>query len=349
MSNLLSDYDYDLPSELIAQRPIAGRDGSRLLMLDRVSGALGDRRFDELPTLLGAGDLLILNDTKVEPVRFLGKKEGRDALAEVLLHGPEIDGRRRALVRPSKRFKPGDRFIGTGNLRFIINEPDGAGNRWVSCESPATWAEAMATEGRMPLPPYIDRPADDDDLEEYQTLFAREPGAAAAPTAGLHFSTSVFERLAQAGIAHSQLTLHVGIGTFQPVRVEDLSEHEMHAERFCLSSETRRAIDECKAAGGRVIAVGTTSLRALETPSDSEWSSQGEIATETRLFVRPPHEFKRVDALLTNFHLPRSTLLMLISAFAGREHVLAAYGHAVRSEYRFFSYGDAMLIHPGVI
>ena len=348
MSGNLADYDFELPKSLIAQRPVVGRDGSRLLLLSRDTGAISDRRMSELPELLARGDLLVVNDTRVEPARFLGTKEGSERPAEVLVHGEQReDGSRLALVRPSKRFGVGEVFVSPGGLRIEIGERTAGGSRIVRLLGPESWATAMAEAGHMPLPPYIERAADERDLEEYQTLFAREAGAAAAPTAGLHFSSGLLERLDERGVGTAALTLHVGIGTFQPVRSENLDEHEMHAERFRLSEGTRRLIDERRAAGGRAVAVGTTSLRALETPSADEWDSPGDIGAETRLFVRPPFRFRRVDALLTNFHLPRSTLLMLVAAFAGRENMLAAYAHAVSSDYRFYSYGDAMLILQG--
>ncbi|MBN2170319.1 MAG: tRNA preQ1(34) S-adenosylmethionine ribosyltransferase-isomerase QueA [Candidatus Krumholzibacteriota bacterium] len=347
MSERLSDYDYELPRELVAQRPLAERAASRLLCLDPATGALADRAFRDLPGLLAAGDLLVVNDTRVLAARFLGRRAGGGGVAEVFLHSPGAEGRWQALVRPSRRFRPGDRFEGEGGVVIRVEEPAADGSRWVALEAPASWETAMDRAGRVPLPPYITRPADARDREDYQTRFARADGAVAAPTAGLHFDADVLAALAARGVATAALTLHVGPGTFQPVRVEDPARHRMHAERFLLPAGARRAIDDARAAGGRVVAVGTTATRCLEAVGDADWASDRDLSGATRLFIRPPHDFRRVDALLTNFHLPRSTLLMLVSAFAGRERILAAYRHAVAERYRFYSYGDAMLIMAG--
>jgi S-adenosylmethionine:tRNA ribosyltransferase-isomerase len=353
VSERLADYDYALPPALIAQRPAPRRDGCRLLVLDRASGACADRAFTDLPDLLAAGDLLVLNDTRVLPARLLGRREG-GAAAEVLLAGPSPSpgpsnaGRWLALVRPAKRFKPGDRFTAAGGVRLRVEEAAAGGQRWVALESPASWDEAMAAAGAMPLPPYIARPADALDTQDYQTVFARAAGAVAAPTAGLHFTTTLLAELRRRGVEQATCTLHVGIGTFQPLRVEDPACHRMHPERFILPARARRAVDRTQALGRRVIAVGTTAVRVLETPDAASWDGDADLAGETELFIRPPATIRRADALLTNFHLPRSTLLMLVSAFAGRERVLAAYRHAVGEGYRFYSYGDAMLIGEGL-
>ncbi|MCP4548232.1 MAG: tRNA preQ1(34) S-adenosylmethionine ribosyltransferase-isomerase QueA [bacterium] len=345
------NYDFELPPELIAQRPVAGRDASRLLLVERGSGALADARFTDLPGLLRAGDLLVVNNTRVLAARFLGRKLNSDIRAEVLLHSPGADDTWQALVRPSRRFQPGDKFVAGARDEILISvdERTGDGSRWVSLRDPATWEEAMRLAGHVPLPPYIDRPADERDSTEYQTLFADPRGAVAAPTAGLHFSRRVLDEIAALGVNRAELTLHVGIGTFQPMREDDPDKHPMHSESFYLPAAVRRAVDETRAAGGRVVAVGTTSTRALESLSEEEWDSPDDHTGDTRLFIRPPYDFKRVDALLTNFHLPRSTLLMLVSAFAGREKMLAAYRHAVADAYRFYSYGDAMLIMNGIV
>lgn len=345
MSTRLEDYDYELPDELIAQRPVAQRDESRLLVLDGHDRA--DHRFRDLPSFLRTGDLLVLNNTRVMPARLLGRREGGQGEAELLLHSPTTEDDWIALVRPSKRFKPGMRFYGEGGVIVRVEDDLGEGNRRVVLESPDDWSAAMQTAGAMPLPPYIRRKADAQDAESYQTVFAREEGAVAAPTAGLHFSNPVLEEIESLGVSRGELTLHVGPGTFLPVREEDFSKHRMHAERFELTAGLRRQIDKTREAGRRVLAVGTTVVRALESLDDEEWSGGENYQGETRLFVHPPYKFKRVDALLTNFHLPRSTLLMLVSALAGREAMLAAYEHAVREKYRFYSYGDAMLILPG--
>ena len=347
MSERLSDYDYELPRELVAQRPLADRAASRLLCLDPATGALADRAFRDLPGLLSPGDLLAVNDTRVLAARFLGRRAGADGEAEVLVHTPGADGRWQALVRPSKRFRPGDRFAGEGGVVIRVDERAEDGSRWVALESPESWEAAMARAGRVPLPPYIARPADARDREDYQTRFARADGAVAAPTAGLHFDEDLLAALAARGVARATLTLHVGPGTFQPVREADPARHRMHAESYYLPAAARRAADAARAAGGRVVAVGTTTTRCLEAVSGADWASDRDLSGTTRLFIRPPHAFRRVDALLTNFHLPRSTLLMLVSAFAGRERILAAYRHAVEKRYRFYSYGDAMLIMTG--
>jgi len=345
----LSDYDYPLPPAAIAQRPLADRAACRLLVLDPASGALADRRFRDLPALLAPGDLLVINDTRVLPARLRGLRERAGAgEAELLLHTPGADGRWLGLLRPARRFRPGDRFLAAqGRVQIQVEEPGEGGDRWLRLLAPASWAEAMALAGELPLPPYIVRPADARDGEDYQTTFARAEGAVAAPTAGLHFDAPLLAALAARGVACAALTLHVGVGTFLPVRVDDPAEHRMHAERFTLPAATRRAVDAARAAGGRVIAVGTTVTRTLESPCEADWAGPADLAGETRLFIRPPYRCRRVDGLVTNFHLPRSTLLMLVAALAGRERVLAAYAHAVLAGYRFFSYGDAMLLLPG--
>jgi len=345
----LSDYHYELPDTLIAQRPTERRDASRLLLVDPASGRWQDRNFEELPKLLSAGDFLVLNNTRVLPARLLGRREGGEGEAEVLLHSPTEDGDWIALVRPSKRLRPGSRFFGANGVILRVGEDLGEGNRRVHLESHEDWGEAMRLAGAMPLPPYIRRHADQRDRESYQTLFACVDGAVAAPTAGLHFSEEIFDRLADRGVSCGELTLHVGPGTFLPVREEDLSKHRMHAERFELPAALRGKLDRSRTAGGRCLAVGTTVMRALESLDEAAWSGEEDISDETRLFIRPPFKFERVDALLTNFHLPRSTLLMLVSAFAGRKLVLEAYEHAVREKYRFYSYGDAMLLLPGAL
>jgi len=349
VSERLSDYDFELPPDRIAQRPVLGRHGSRLLTLDTVSGEFADSTFADLPRILDPGDLLVVNDTRVLPARLLGHRghlEG--AAAELLPHSPGEDDRWLALVRPSKRFKPGDRFVAAGGqVEIAVEEPGEEGSRWVRLIAPDSWEEAMALAGSMPLPPYIGRAADERDRDEYQTRFAREDGAVAAPTAGLHFSDELLAQLDARGIERRPLTLHVGIGTFRPVRAENPADHPMHAERFLLPEATRRAVDAARADRRRVVAVGTTVVRTLESLSGDEWDAPGDHAGSTRLFIRPPFTFGRIDGLVSNFHLPRSTLLMLVAALAGRDSVLAAYRHAVESGYRFFSYGDAMLFLPG--
>ncbi len=334
-----SDFDYELPQELIAQYPLPERSASRLLVLNKGPGELQDRSFRELPELLRPGDLLVFNETRVIPARLFGRKPtgGR---VELLIE--RVTGEKSALVhgRASKPLRPGQELEieGLGKLVVIGRQDD-----LVQVESPD---EPMMTllqrAGHMPLPPYIERSDELSDRERYQSVFARVPGAVAAPTASLHFDETVLTALADRGVESVRLTLHVGAGTFQPVRGEDVAGHRMHQEWCEVSREVVEAVVATRKRGGRVVAVGTTVVRALESAS-----AGGELrpfSGETELFITPGYRFRAVDALITNFHLPRSTLLMLVSAAAGREAVLAAYRHAVEAGYRFFSYGDAMLI-----
>ncbi|GAB3242658.1 S-adenosylmethionine:tRNA ribosyltransferase-isomerase [Chitinimonas naiadis] len=333
----LTDFDYFLPEHLIAQFPPATRGGSRLLHLP-ADGGLQDRQFADLPQLLREGDLLILNDTRVIKARLLGQKDSGgqiEAMVERVLSEFEA----LAMVRASKSPKPGTFLLFGERWRAEMVERQG---EFFRLRFDAPVMTVLEEAGRLPLPPYIEHQPDAEDAERYQTVFAREPGAVAAPTAGLHFTDAMFEALAARGVKHARLTLHVGAGTFQPVRVEDLSEHRMHHERYVIPPETLAAIQNTRANGGRVVAVGTTSLRALEASCQ-----QGLFAApqgDTDIFITPGYAFKAVDALITNFHLPKSTLLMLVSAFMGHERMKAAYAHAVMQEYRFFSYGDAMLL-----
>jgi S-adenosylmethionine:tRNA ribosyltransferase-isomerase len=335
-----SDFHYDLPPELIAQAPLAVRRASRLLVVDGRSGSLADRTFAELPELLRAGDLLVCNDTRVLPARVLGRKPtgGRVELKLERLLGP-----RRALVHLRASHRP--------PLDSEIELPGGARARVGARAGELTEVELdrdvvpyLEVHGETPLPPYIARTPDAADRERYQTVFARAPGAVAAPTAGLHFDSVLFAALAARGVERTFVTLHVGAGTFAPVRAERVEDHELHAERLEVSADTSAAVERCRARGGRVVAVGTTSVRALETAARG-----GELAPftgDSRLFIYPGFEFRVVDAMVTNFHLPESSLLMLVAAFAGLEATLAAYRHAVEGRYRFFSYGDAMLVTP---
>ncbi|HSN13568.1 MAG TPA: tRNA preQ1(34) S-adenosylmethionine ribosyltransferase-isomerase QueA [Anaeromyxobacteraceae bacterium] len=347
----ISDFDYDLPEQLIAQAPIEPRDAARLLVVPS-AGPLGHRMIAELPELLADGDLLVLNDTRVIPARLLGKKES-GGKAELLLCEPLAGGlgrRWRAMGQASKRLRAGARILFDG-LTATIEASEGEGFYTVLLDREGAELEvALARAGRLPLPPYIRRPPDAHDLERYQTVLARAPGSAAAPTAGLHFTAALLERLAARGIERTTVTLHVGPGTFLPVRAERLDDHRMHGERYSVPEEAVAAVARARSRGGRVLAVGTTSARTLE----SAWRGDGLVAGEgrTELFIRPGHSFGAVDALLTNFHLPRSTLLVLACALGGRERILDAYREAVARRYRFFSYGDAMLIErverPGV-
>jgi S-adenosylmethionine:tRNA ribosyltransferase-isomerase len=338
----LSDFDYDLPDSLIAQYPEGERSESRLLAL--LDGELQPRDlgFRELPSLLRAGDLLVFNNTRVMPARLFGRKE-TGGKVELLIE--RVLSARHALahVRASKSPKPGTRLLVGVNDRIVVVE-DRRDELFVLSLEQGDFHELMASDGHMPLPPYIQRGDQPFDQERYQTVYARHPGAVAAPTAGLHFDQAMLEQLTSLGIDQVHLTLHVGAGTFQPVRSDNLDEHQMHSEWLQVDETVCRKVRETRAAGGRVIAVGTTSVRSLEAAS-----ATGELmpfSGETRLFIRPGYRFHSVDAMITNFHLPKSTLLMLVSAFAGYERVMAAYQHAVEQKYRFFSYGDAMFLTP---
>jgi S-adenosylmethionine:tRNA ribosyltransferase-isomerase len=337
----LEDFQYELPERLIAQRPLPGRSDSRLLCLGRRSGPPRDRHVRELAQLLAPGDLLVFNDTRVIPARLYGRK-ATGGRVEILLERVLDKRRCMAQIRASKSPRPGTRLLlEDGTALEVMARDGGFFELAVDAAGPAL-ADLLARLGHMPLPPYIERPDEAADQERYQTVFAREPGAVAAPTAGLHFDQPLLDRLAQRGVESTRVTLHVGAGTFQPVRTERIEDHRMHAEYLEVSEQACAAIDRARERGGRVVAVGTTAVRSLETAA-----ADGELqpyAGDSRLFIYPGYTFRAVDGLLTNFHLPGSTLLMLVSAFAGRERILAAYAHAVAAEYRFFSYGDAMLI-----
>ena len=338
---LRSEFHYDLPRELIAQAPLAERGASRLLVLDGASGAVEDRRFVDLPELLRAGDLLVLNDTRVLPARLSGKRTPSGGRVELLLE--RVLGSRRVLaqLRASHMPKVGGEIELAGGARARVDKRDESFVELTLDRDPAAlWRE----HGEVPLPPYIERAAEGSDRERYQTVFARAPGAVAAPTAGLHFDAALFDALDARGVERAFLTLHVGAGTFAPVRVERIEEHALHAEWLSVSADLCRAVARCRARGGRVVAVGTTSVRALETAARG--GALEPFAGESALFIYPGFRFRVVDALVTNFHLPESSLLMLVAAFAGRDATLAAYRHAVDERYRFFSYGDAMLVMP---
>jgi len=345
--NQLSDYDYDLPDELIAQAPLAGRSDSRLLVMN--GSQCRHQKMTDLPAELLPGDRLVFNNTRVVPARLYGQKATGGRL-ELMLERITDTGNVLAKIRCSKSPRPGSLIELHGANDATIEalvcarhddlfELEGRGN------ADQSLAQFIEQHGDIPLPPYIDRSPDQTDSERYQTVFAAHPGAVAAPTAGLHFDALLFEALARQGIDHSFITLHVGAGTFQPVRVDDISKHVMHAERAQVSQQTVDEINTTRAAGGRIIAVGTTCVRSLEAAATA-----GELSAyndETRLFISSGFQFKVIDAMLTNFHLPQSTLLMLVSAFAGRGNTLNAYREAVQERYRFFSYGDAMLVWPG--
>jgi S-adenosylmethionine:tRNA ribosyltransferase-isomerase len=344
---LISDFDYELPEELIAQHPLEKRDASRMLVLEREERKWHDSRFAELPAYVRAGDILVVNNTRVFPARLHGVREPTGGHVELFLIRERAPYVWEALARPARRLQPGALVsFGDGRLRAEIIEALDEGRRVVRFEASAPLLSLLEEIGETPLPPYIKRDANDlqaEDRERYQTVYAQRRGAIAAPTAGLHFTPQIMEQLRARGAQVVEITLHVGYGTFEPVRVEDLSEHRVAAEQFEITSEAAEAINETRAAGGRVIAVGTTTTRALESASDA----QGRIvagAKAAELTITPGYRFRAVDALVTNFHLPRSSLLVLVSTFAGYDLVRAAYHHAVRARYRFYSYGDCMLI-----
>jgi len=335
----ISDFDYDLPDELIAQYPAANRRGSRLLEL---GDGISDRAFSEFPQLLRPGDLLVFNDTRVIKARLTGTKEtgGR---AEILLERVQGDRRVLAHIRASKSPKPGGSLLlADGVVANVVAREGGL----FALDFSVDVMPFIDAHGEVPLPPYLGRTADTSDIERYQTVYAKDPGAVAAPTAGLHFDEAMLEETLDAGIRHAWVTLHVGAGTFQSLREDNIRENRLHSERVEVNEACCEAITETRKAGGRVIAIGTTSVRALECAS-----ANGIIEPfddETDMFILPGYKFRTVDAMITNFHLPQSSLLMLVAAFAGKERILDAYHHAVREKYRFFSYGDAMFLTPEV-
>ena len=340
----VADFDYDLPPGLIAQEALAERDASRLLVLDRATGALAHRTFRDLPDLLRPGDLLVVNRSRVLPARLLGRRPG-GGRAEVLLLRERTDGTWDALVRPARRLRPGATVEVADDLRLRV-EPGAIGpERRVRLLLPesADARAALERHGHVPLPPYIRRADRPEDRERYQTVYAREAGSVAAPTAGLHFTPALLAALAERGIERAEVVLHVGPGTFRPVEAESVEDHRLPPEPYLVPAEAAAAITRARARGGRVVAVGTTATRVLESVSGAGGGVRPG-AGETALAILPGHPFRVVDALVTNFHLPRSSLLLLVAAFAGRERVLDAYAEAVRERYRFYSYGDAMLI-----
>jgi len=338
-----SDFYYDLPPELIAQTPIQQRDASRLLTLNKSTGQTEHHHFYELPQFLRPGDCLVLNNSRVLPARLIGKREPGGGACEVMLLIDRGDKVWECLVRPGKKLRPGTRLsFGDGKLTAEVTEVLEGGNRLVRFEYDGIFLEILEQLGKMPLPPYIK--AELQDAERYQTVYSKEVGSAAAPTAGLHFTKELLEEIQAMGVRVCYVTLHVGLGTFRPVKVEDVNNHEMHSEYCMISAETAEVINRTKREGGRVICVGTTSCRTIESWA-AEDGTLKETAGWTNIFIYPGYQFKVLDCLVTNFHLPESTLIMLISALAGRDNVLAAYEEAVRERYRFFSFGDAMFIH----
>ncbi|HHX77385.1 MAG TPA: tRNA preQ1(34) S-adenosylmethionine ribosyltransferase-isomerase QueA [Firmicutes bacterium] len=336
------DFDYYLPPELIAQKPLEQRDESRLLVLDKHTGATVHSTFKNIVSYINAGDVVVLNDSRVIPARLIGAREDTGGKIELLLLHPAGEDMWECLAKPGKRARPGHRFVfGDGALRAEILAVKPDGSRLVGFSYRGSFDSILAQLGKTPLPPYIKQ--DLPDSERYQTVYAASPGSVASPTAGLHFTPSLLAKLQEKGATLVFITLHIGLGTFRPVSVDNIHDHKMHAEYFSLSAAAAGTINEGKKRGGRVIAVGTTACRVLETQSVAGGIIAGGSGW-TDLFIYPGYEFKMVDALLTNFHLPKSTLVMLVSAFAGRERVLAAYQEAVREKYRFYSFGDAMLI-----
>lgn len=337
-----SDFAFDLPKELIAQHPLDRRDSSRLLCLDRETGEVRHRHFSDLPELLRPGDVLVMNDSRVMPSRLLGHKEGTGGAVELLLLNQKENGLWETLVKPGKRAKPGTRVVfGEGLLTGEITDTVNGGNRLVRFFFEGdSFFQVLDQIGRMPLPPYITEELEDG--ERYQTVYSRELGSAAAPTAGLHFTPELLETLGKKGIETGFVTLHVGLGTFRPVKVDNITDHQMHSELYTIPEETARMVTRAKQEGRRVIAVGTTSCRTLE----SAWKNGclPACSGDTSIFIYPGYQFQVLDGLITNFHLPESTLIMLVSAFAGYEHTMNAYQEAVRERYRFFSFGDSSLI-----
>lgn len=339
----LQDFYYDLPQELIAQEPLEDRSLSRLMLLNRATGEIKHDTFKNIIHYLNAGDCLVLNDTRVIPARLFGVKEDTKGKIEfVLLHQTGKD-EWEVILKPGRRAKAGSRFVfGNGELIAEIKEIVNDGNRIVKFKYEGIFEEVLDKLGEMPLPHYITKKLDD--KERYQTVYSKHAGSAAAPTAGLHFTKELLSEIQQKGIEVAFVTLHVGLGTFRPVKVENIDEHKMHSEFYVLNQETALKINACKKNGGKVIAVGTTSCRTLETVADKD-GQVSQASGWTDIFIYPGYQFKIIDALITNFHLPESTLLMLVSTLAGREKILEAYQKAIEERYRFFSFGDAMFIY----
>ena len=339
-----SDFYFDLPEALIAQTPLERRDSSRLLLLDKNTGEIEHRHFYDLPAYLHKGDCLVMNDSRVLPARLLGCRSSGGSVELVLLRDLG-DGKWECLSRPGRKTKPGTELsFGDGELKATVLEVAEGGNRIVQFHYDGIFLEVLERLGKMPLPPYIK--AELQDSERYQTVYSRELGSAAAPTAGLHFTKELLDKIAEKDVKLCYVTLHVGLGTFRPVKEDEIEDHAMHSEFCIIPEETARIVNETKKNGGRVIAVGTTSCRTLESFANEDGTLSA-TSGWTDIFIYPGYRFKCINALITNFHLPESTLIMLVSALAGREHVLNAYKTAVEEKYRFFSFGDAMFIHEG--
>ena len=336
------DFYFELPPELIAQTPLEKRDSSRLMCMDRVTGEVSHRVFSDLAELLRPGDCLVMNDSRVLPARLLGTRETGGAV-EVLLLRDLGGGEWECLTRPGRKTRPGTRLsFGGGELSADVVSVAEGGNRVIKFNYDGIFLEVLERLGKMPLPPYIKEELQDS--ERYQTVYSRELGSAAAPTAGLHFTKELLEKIAAKGVRECFVTLHVGLGTFRPVKEDDIEDHDMHSEFCIIPEETARIITETKRAGGRVVCVGTTSCRTIESFANEDGTVDAKSGW-TDIFIYPGYKFKCMDALITNFHLPESTLVMLVSAFAGREHILNAYNEAVANKYRFFSFGDAMYLY----
>lgn len=337
-----SDFFYDLPEELIAQDPLEDRTASRLLVLNRETGAVEHKIFSDVIDYLNEGDCLVINNTRVIPARLIGEKEGTGGKVEVLLLKRRANDVWETLVKPGKKLRPGARVtFGDGRLKADILEIAEEGNRLVRFYYEGIFEEILDSLGEMPLPPYITHKLEDKEM--YQTVYAKFDGSAAAPTAGLHFTKELLNKIEEKGIKIASITLHVGLGTFRPVKVDDVNNHHMHTEWYEVNAEAAEIINETKRNGGRVICVGTTSCRTIESVADENGYMKAKTG-ETDIFIYPGYKFKIMDGLITNFHLPESTLVMLVSAFAGKENVLSAYETAVKERYRFFSFGDAMIL-----
>ena len=337
-----SDFFYDLPEELIAQDPLEDRTASRLLVLDRKTGVVKHKIFSDVIDYLNKGDCLVINNTRVIPARLIGEKEGTGGKVEVLLLKRRANDVWETLVKPGKKLRPGAKItFGDGRLRAEVLEVVEEGNRLVKFHYEGIFEEILDSLGEMPLPPYITHKLEDKEM--YQTVYAKFDGSAAAPTAGLHFTKELLNKIEEKGIKIASITLHVGLGTFRPVKVDDVNNHHMHTEWYEVNAEAADIINETKRNGGRVICVGTTSCRTIESVADEKGYMKAKTG-ETDIFIYPGYKFKVMDGLITNFHLPESTLVMLVSAFAGKENVLSAYETAVKERYRFFSFGDAMIL-----
>ncbi|MBO4243266.1 MAG: tRNA preQ1(34) S-adenosylmethionine ribosyltransferase-isomerase QueA [Clostridiales bacterium] len=337
-----SDFYYDLPEELIAQHPLDDRSSSRLLVLDKATGKMEHRHFYDIKSYLRPGDVLVVNNTRVIPARLLGVRSETGSPVEVLLLKRIDEKRWETIVRPGKKFKPGHRFTFIPNeLEAECEEVLETGNRIMRFDFEGIWEEVLDRAGTMPLPPYIHEKLQD--KERYQTVYSKIEGSAAAPTAGLHFTRELLKEIEDMGVETAEVTLHVGLGTFRPVKVEDVESHEMHSEWFCFDEKASSIIRKARAEGRRIISVGTTSTRVLETVASRD-PEMMPCSGDTNIFIYPGYEFKCVNCLITNFHLPESTLIMLVSALAGKENILGAYKEAVSMKYRFFSFGDAMFI-----